>query len=364
MGVHKKYFHTFLLAVISVIGCDRKFDLSTLPDANLEITIGDTTYVEKGSWVGFNRPRMILYGKDQLFYVADTYNNRVVMLNKAGQILSESPFILHPISLAQDNRLDVLVGAEIVEQSTGDTIGVIYRIKLVSASHNLNLAQIDTAWKEPARPKRRFVGIGTFPGDEYLVARDGPDNSSVVDPDARVMRFKYIKIDSATYKDRFITPLSELQTGAGSSITSVNHPTGIATFPNVADFILTQQSDGVQYSAIWMVFSRTSDFEGWLPKYDPSLVSGIDFIVPNRFRQAMGVSIDDTRRDIFIVDAAQDSIVKFNSRGVMKQESFGAKTQGISLRHPASIAVAQNTLYVCDTDNNRIVLFRLSSDSK
>jgi hypothetical protein len=104
---------------------------------------------------------------------------------------------------------------------------------------------------------------------------------------AAVLRFKYQKIDSVNYEDRFITPLSELQTGQGSSITYINHPTGIATFPNSADFIVIQQSDGIQYSAIWMTFTKTSDFEGWLPKYDPSTSGSIDFIKPNRFREAL-----------------------------------------------------------------------------
>ena len=351
-----------LLCAIVVGGCEKKFDLSSLPSATSVNNIGDTSYVEKGSWTGFKKPRAILYGQDQLFYIADTYNNRVVMLNQAGQELSSSIAILHPISIAQDNRLDLLVGAETIEATTHDTIGVVLRMRLVAAKHDLRAAHIDTIWREPARPKRRYVGIAVAPSDEYLIARDGPDNTSPVDPDSRVLRFQYkqIRVDSSV--DRFITPLSELQAGAGSSITSVNHPTGIATFPKSADFILTQQSDGVQYSAIWMVFSRTSDFEGWLPKYDPSIVTGIDFVSPNRFKEALGVCVDRTLKDVYIVDASQDSVVKFNSRGRFKAESFGIKTSGISLNRPSSVAVAEGTLYICDTENNRIVLYRLSTD--
>lgn len=346
-------------------GCQEKIDLTPFSSVQLTGPIGDTSYVEKSVWSGmFNKPRTITYGIDQLLYVADTDNNRIIMLNQAGMVMSISKPILHPISIAQDNRfLDLLVGAETVEPVTLDTIGIILRIKLVQANHHLENAKIDTVWKEPARPKRRFVGIASAPNDEFLVARDGPDNTSPVDPDARVLRFKYEKKDSVTYVDRFITPLSELQTGQGSSITSLNHPTGIATFPNSADFILTQQSDGVQFSALWMYFSKTNDFEGWLPRYDPSSTTGVDFIKPNRFREALGVGIDRVRRDIFIVDATLDSIVKFNNRGRIKSESFGAKTPGISLHRPGGVAVAENTLFICDTENNRIVLYRLSTEN-
>ena len=355
----------FVLFAASMTGCERKIDITPFSSVEVEANLGDTTYVEKTSWSGiFNKPRTIIYGEDQLLYVADTYNNRIVMLNQAGNVMSVSKPILHPISIAQDIRfLDLLVGAETIEPVTKDTIGIILRIKLVAANHHLESAVMDTVWKEPARPKRRFVGIASTPNNEFLVARDGPDNTSPVDPDSRVLRFKYEKIDSVNYEDRFITPLSELQTGQGSSITYINHPTGIATFPNSADFIVIQQSDGIQYSAVWMTFTKSDNFEGWLPKYDPTLAGGTDFIKPNRFREAYGIGIDRVRRDIFIVDATQDSVVKFNNRGRFKSESFGAKTSGISLRRPGGAAVAENTLYICDTENNRIVLYRLSTDN-
>ena len=311
-------FGIILLAALLFVSCEKQFDISSLPSSTSVGVIGDTTYIEKGVWSGFNKPRAIMYGQDQLFYVADTYNNRIVMFNKAGQILSTSVPILHPISLAQDNRLDLLVGAETIEPTTKDTIGVILRIKLVAANHIMSNARIDTIWREPARPKRRYVGIAAALNDEYLVARDGPDNTSPVDPDSRVLRFQYKKIDSVTFVDRFITPLSELQTGAGSSITSINHPTGIATFPK-------------------------------------------SFVSPNRFKEALSVCIDVSLKDVYVVDASQDSVVKFNSRGRFKAESFGVKTGGITLNRPSGIAIAENTLYVCDTENNRIVLYRLSS---
>ncbi len=359
-------FLFFLFSVVLIVtGCQEKFDLSTLPKATDIVTVGDTTYVEKSSWTGiFKKPTTVLYGQDQLIYVTDTENNRIVMLNQAGQILNISKPIRRPISIAQDLRLDLLVGAESIE-ANGDTIGILLRIKLVNANHNLGDAQIDTIWREQARPRRRFVGIGIILNDEYLVARDGPDNSSIVDPDGRVLRFRY-RPNATTKKDSFITPLGELQSGAGSSITNINHPTGLATFPNSGDFIVTQSSDGIQYAAIWMTYTKNLDFEGWLPRYDPSNPDqrSIDFVSPNRFRNAKGVGIDRIRRDIFIADAELDSVVKFNNRGQFKIESFGAKTPGISLRRPGSVAVAENTLYVCDTGNDRIVLYRLSTDGQ
>jgi hypothetical protein len=354
-----------LIAAACIAGCQDKYDITSLPSATNLPAVGDTTYIQKGVWDGFNHPRTILYGADQLLYICDTDSNRVVMLNLAGQILSVRSGILHPISIGQDSRLDLIVGAETLEPTTGDTIGVLLRLKLVDAGHQLGSAEIDTIWKEPARPLRRFVGVGILPNDEYLILRDGPDNSSAVDPDSRVLRFRYVHVNQIARKDSFITPLGDLQSGIGGAITFVNRPTGLATFPGSSDFILVQQSGGVSYSAVWMVYSKTSDFEGWQPKFDPSIPEqrSTDIIVPNRFAAAMGVAVDRYRRDIFIVDAQQDSVVKFNSRGRFKSESFGAHTPGISLRNPQGAAVAQNTLYICDTGNNRIVLYRLSTDN-
>ncbi len=359
-----KYIFVILCAAVFV-GCQEQYDISSLPLASNLPAVGDTTYIQKSTWEGFNHPRTIIYGADQLFYVCDTDSNRIVMLNLAGQILSVRSGIMHPISIAQDTRLDLIVGAETLEPTTGDTIGVLLRIKLVDANHVLTTARIDTIWKEPARPLRRFVGVGVLPNDRYLVLRDGPDNSSVVDPDSRVLLFSYVHTSATARKDSFITPLGDLQSGVGGAITYINRPTGLATFPGSADFILVQQSEGVSYSAVWMVYSKTNDFDGWMPKYDPSIPEqrSTDIIVPNRFASAKGVGIDRYRRDIFIVDAAQDSVVKFNSRGRFKAESFGARSPGITLKNPQGAAVAENTLYVCDTGNNRIVLYRLSTDN-
>lgn len=359
-----KYF-MFIMVVCVFAGCQKQYDLSSLPSAANLPAVGDTTYIQKGVWEGFNHPRTITYGLDQLFYVCDTDSNRIVMLNSAGQILSVRSGILHPISIGQDMRLDLIVGAETLEPSTGDTIGVVLRIHLVDAEHQLALAKIDTIWREPARPLRRFVGVGVLPGDEYLILRDGPNNSSAVDPDSRVLRFRYVHGTAMARKDSFITPLGDLLSGGGGAITYINRPTGLATFPGSADFLLVQQAEGISYAAVWMVYSKTNDFDGWLPKYDPSVAEqrSTDIIAPNRFANAMGVGIDRYRRDIFIVDAQQDSVVKFNSRGRFKSESFGTLTPGVSLKNPQGVAVAENTLYVCDTGNNRIVLYRLSTDN-
>jgi hypothetical protein len=327
--------------------------LEPLPD-----TVFDTAYVQvTPSFGGFTNPEDVMIGNDQLLYVADTHGEgtgRIVMMNRAGQVLSTRK-ILRPISLAQDSRLDLLVGGKILAPN-GDTVGAIFRIHLVQAEHHLQNARIDTVWRELAKPARRFPGITVFGDNRYLVVRDGPDNSSVVDPDARVLEFDR--------NDRFISPVASLTTrGGGSGITDIFRPTAIVSFAGSRDFVLTQSIEQVAYGALWMVYQSTPEFEGWLPRFDPARTQdrGIDFIRA-RYVRPEAVAIDRTRRDVFVADAALDSVFKFNSRGTFKAESFGFHKTGGAMLRPTGLAFFERMLYVLDGDRGEVLRFRLTTD--
>ncbi len=350
-----KLFILVSLSLILIIGCQEKFDLATLPTAT-NLILGDTSYVEIfPAFEGFKNPTAILAGHDQLLYIADTDNNRIIQMNEAGVILGEIT-ILRPIALAQDLRLDLLVSGEIFIDSTR-TIGGLFRIHLYEAEHRIANARIDTVYKEPAKPNRRFRGIGILRENQYLIARDGPDNSSFVDPDTRVLWFNK--------NDKMITPLGDLATREGSGIVDILRVTGLVTFPNSNDFILIQSSvDGrMTYGALWMVYHKSYDFEGWLPKFTtPS-----EFMRPKRFIEPSAVTIDRSRLDIFIIDQATDTVTKFDRRGLYKAESFGngkiaASGQGQLLKAPKGAAFMTKTLYISDSGNNIIRRFRLSTD--
>ena len=346
-----------ILLLVAVSGCDKPMNITDIQQ--LQGAVLDTSYVLiDPPFTGFSGPEDVMVGNDQLLYVADTRANRVVMLNRAGQFLSARP-LLHPISLAQDSRLDLLVGGEILAPN-GDTVGAIFRIHLVSASpdsaHRLDRARTDTVWRELAHPTRRFPGLTVLSDNTWLAARTGTDNSSFIDPDARVLLF-----DS---RDAFITPLSAFATGAGSGIVNINFPTAIASFPNTRDFVLAQSSQGVAYGAIWMVYQSNSDFVGWLPRFDPAnlLDRAVDFIRPNNYLSPQAVAIDPGRRDVFIADAGLDSVFKYTSRGVFKTESFGRVRSNGLLRHPTGLAFFSSVLYVLDGEQGIIFRFRLSTD--
>jgi hypothetical protein len=383
-----------LLLVLS--GCDDRFDLSQLPDPGAPVALGDTNYVEiYPPWVGFESPQALLVGNDQLIYVADYERNEVAMMDAGGNVVGRTT-IPHPVCLAQNSKLDLYVGGEVVAPNGTDTIGAIYRIYLVRfdttyvshidtaingstgdtvvtvtrrdtsffANHSFDLAAKRVVWQEPARPDRRYTGIGIIPGNGYVVTRTGPDNSSFVDPDSRVLLF--------TDNDILETPIGDLVTRAsgGTAITDIRNLTGIMTFPASRDFILTQNSDGVAYGAVWMTYQSSADFQGWLPKYDPSRADqrGVDFILPNRYENAVAVAFDRRRREIFVVDAALDSVIKFNRNGQFRTESFGRAKSGSDLlpgiRNPRGVAFSNDcTLYIADTGNKLIRRFRLSTQT-
>jgi hypothetical protein len=345
-----------LLFIFALIGCEKKPPLlEAIPE-----TAFDTAYVQVSpAFTGFTRPEDILLGHDQLLYVADTYGEgtgRIVMMNRAGQTLSTKK-ILRPISVAQDSRLDLLVGGLIVA-ANGDSVGALFRIHLVAAGHHLEQAQVETVWRELAKPLRRFPGITVFRDNDYLVVRNGPDNSSFVDPDALILEFDR--------DDRFISPVAAFATRAGTGITDIYRPTAIASFQNTRDFVLAQSTEQVAYGALWMIYQSNPEFEGWLPKFDPARTEdrGRDFIRPGRFIRPEAVTIDNSRRDIFIADAGLDSIFKFNSRGTFKAESFGRFKSDRAILKPTGLAYFERMLYVLDGDSSRgqIVRFRLTTD--
>jgi len=316
-------------------------------------------------------------------------------LDASGSVL-KTRTILHPISIVQNSKLDLYVGGETIAPNGVDTIGAIYRIFLARfdttyisridtiinpstgdtsitvvrrdtsyyANHDLDSAHMRIVWQEPGRPQRRFTGIGILPGNGYLVARTGPDNSSFVDPDARVLLFNE--------KDNFITPIGDLITrpSGGTAITDIRDPTSILVFPSSRDFVLTQKSEGMAYGATWMIYLSTPDFQGWIPKYDPSKPEqrGSDFVRPYRFQNAVGIAFDRRRREFFIVDSQLDSVIKFDRNGRFKTESLGKyKTQSNifrGLKHPGGIAFSNDcTLYIADTGNKVIRRFKLSTQT-
>jgi hypothetical protein len=397
--VSKNIFPVLALSIVCVwlfftAGCDHRLDMTPFLEPTTT-TPADTSYAEMyPPWSGFTSPYRVMVGRDNLIYVADYGANAVLVLDEGGNILNRRT-VLHPNCLAQNSKLDLYIGGETIAPNGVDTIGAIFRIYLarfdttyiariettITASQetvytvfkrdtsfyynqNLAAAPMRTVWQEPARPNRRFAGIGIMPGNSYLVARSGVNNTSAVDPDTRVLMF--------SKGDTLITPLPWLQTRAagGTAITDILGLTNIFVFPSLRDFIITQNGSGIAYGAVWMVYVLNANMDGWQAKYDPANEDqrGIDFIRSYRYKSAVAVAYDSRRREIFVLDSELDSVMKFTSKGAFKAESFGkslTSQQSLpALNHPMGIAYSSDCiLYVADTGNRLIRRFRLSSQT-
>jgi len=325
--------------------CGEKFPLPPAPkDAFSGIgLVNDTVYVQQSPIWGpeegydWNAPQDILIGREPLIYVADTGNDRIVMMDLAGTILGSSAKILHPLAVTQDNRLNLLVV---------NGTNLVFRLDLVAANHKIEEARIDTIAnvQQLDNPDWQFTGITTYRGRQYYVTRTGPDVR-----DNAIVRFDE--------HDAYQGPLN-LQAG-GTGIMSVASPSAITSVNDRSlDFIFSQVGNNF-YKVQWIT---TKAELGFVPKLNPA-AGNFDLFRVGKFDRPEDVTVD-AFGNIYVVDAGKDSLFKFTSFGEELQ-SFGGTGDGENqFRQPHGVAWFDRTLFIADTGNNRIVRFKLSTDLK
>ncbi len=349
----------FTLAAI-IYSCGEKFDLTQIDIGDDTGNIGgDTIYVLLNPvWGGFNRPQDVMVGREPFIYVADTDNDRIVMLNLAGQILGTRS-IKHPVALAQDHRLNLIVVAQFdtTVGGTTQTFSAVYKIDLVAVSHHIETAPITRLLPRAVdlnRPDVEYTGACVFSDNTFYISRKGPNNTSFIDPDNSILVFKPKKQFGGGEGDTLIgrvpniDPLGQGPVSAFdiSSLTSFNN--------NTIDIVVTL-TGGTSFKANWLRYEITPIDQKYVSNFSPS--SGVDLMVPNRFERPEGSALDNGG-NIFIADAGKDSIYKFNSFGD-ELESFGGPDL---FNQPHGVAFFDKTLYVADTGNNRILRFVLSTE--
>jgi DNA-binding beta-propeller fold protein YncE len=360
MKLNNLFNNISLIIVITFISnCGDKFDLNNIEvgDDNPNIG-GDTLYVQLNpAWEGFNQPQDVFVGREPLIYVADTENNRVVMLNLAGQILS-SRSIKHPVAIAQDHRLNLIVCAQFDTSISGltQTFSAVYKLDLVSVNHQLEIAPIKRILpklQDFTQPLREYTGAAAFFDNKYYISRKGPNNSNLIDPDNSVLIFVQKRLEDGTTVDSLIGRVPLLDP-TGSGINSANKISSLTSF-NLRNFdmILTLTGDN-SFKTQWLQFVETPDFAGYVIALAP-LQS--DLMIPSIFDRPEGAAVDNSG-NIFVADAEKDSIFKFNAFGD-ELESFGGSDL---FNQPYGVSVFNETVYVADTGNNRILRFKLSTD--
>lgn len=362
LNLMKKLFSVFLIAII-IAGCSDKFDINQFSAYNNNVNIGgDTLYIQTGEPLkGFNNPQAMLMGKEPFIYVCDTDNNRIVMIDIAGIVHGCLP-IKRPIAIAQDYRLNLIVCADF--DTANVTYSAIYKIDLFSAGHQIQNAKVTRIL--PIRDvdfnvQRRYTAVTVFYDNSFFVARTGPNNSSVSNPDNSIFKIAPKKLaaggdilvpsdgDTLTIERvPFIDPLSQglISANGINCMTSFNK--------NNMDFIATLSGES-SFKAQWFHFYSSGIEEKYVSQFNPR--DGVDFVKPNRFLNPVGSCLDQSG-NIYIADAGKDSVFKFNSSG-NELQSFGGPA---IFNKPSAVAYFDRVLYVLDAVKNQILRFKLSTD--
>ncbi|MGA9293535.1 MAG: hypothetical protein WBV81_13110 [Ignavibacteriaceae bacterium] len=355
------WFALFLVAVIPLaLGCSDKFDVSqlTASEGNANIT-GDTVYIPVNpAWTGFNKPQDVIIGREPFVYVADTYNDRIVMLNLNGNVLGTRQ-IRRPVSLAQDYKLNLIVCAELdtVINGQAESFGAVYKLNLIAADHQIDNAPMVRLLPRAADikyPERKYTAVTVFFNNSFYVARTGPNNSNFIDPDNSILNFIPKDLYGGGEGDTLIGRVGNIDP-LSSGLVSANQISSLTSFnrKNI-DFIETLTGNN-SLKVQWLTYVVTpisADYEARLTPSD-----GGALMKPNRFTQPEGSCIDDAGY-IYIADAQKDSVFKFTPLGDELQ-SFGGP--GV-FNEPYSVAYFDKILYVVDSGNNRILRFILSTD--
>ena len=358
---YKTYFLSLFILIGFFCSCADKFDLNDLgnDDGGGNVT-GDTVYVRINPiWEGYNKPQDVMVGREPFIYVADTDNDRIVLLNLDGQILGTKA-IQRPVALAQDYRLNLIVCAQFDTVISGQpqTYSAVYKLDLVSVNHQIELAPVKRILprsQDFAQPLREYTGACVFYDNSYLISRKGPNNSNLIDPDNVVLIFVQKKLSDGSYKDSLVGRVPLLDP-TGSGIMSANQISSLTSF-NSRNFNINITLIGDNsFKFQPLEYISSPDFTGYRIALQPL---SRDLMMPGIFSRPEGSALDNSF-NIFIADAGSDTVYKFNSFGDKLQTIGGSDDQKLS--QPSGVAFFNKTVYVADTGNNRILRFILSTE--
>ncbi len=344
-----KKFLLIAATLLFICACGgAKFPLPEQPDDNGgNVVVSDTTYLQlqpvwnAATGYNLNQPQDILLGREPLVYIADTGNDRILMLDLAGNILGQSKPVDNPVGLAQDSKLNLLIVTD---------SNKIYRINLVAVQHRIADAPVELVFNEVDKPDRQYTGIAALlitiqnqAAIGYFVSATGSDR-----------RDNQVLIFPEDFDVRVPDAVNLEPNGLG--ILSASSPSGITTLRDFsADFIfcmIGQNSFKVQWIA-------PGEF-GFVARLNPAQ-GNFDLFEPGKFSQPEDVTVD-SEGNIYVVDAALNYLFKFSAAGEEQQSFGGAGSGEKQFNQPHGVAFFNKTVYVADTGNNRIVRFKLSTD--
>ena len=315
----------------------------------------------------FNRPRDIYYGVDNFIYIADTDNNRIVMMDIGGAVQGVSQPIPHPEAITQNDSLALLIV---------NNTNSVFKIDMYASNHQISQAPIVEVFRQESQPNRRFTGITVHNGFEYYV--------SVTDD---------IRNESYIYDfrpDNWLRGPLPFEIN-GSGLFSAMQPTAIISqreqyldissrSEDTQAFLFTQTGfiPELQLQNFYKVqFITTTIIEGDFVLVPNVTLIGTDIYDFEKFYNPEDIALDRSGF-IFVVeegapagspDAADHlpGFYRFSPTGKQMQALLAFGNEAEQFNSPSGIAVSpiaetDQIVFIADTGNDRILRFRLSTD--
>jgi len=291
-------------------------------------------------------------------------------MDAGGTIQGYSQTIAHPEAVTQNDSLALLIV---------NKTNQVFKIDLFKANHIIADAAVEIAYTQVSEPTREFTGISVHKGFEYYVTV-----VDVADSSENYKEFNFIYDFTVNNTLKGTLPFFINGTGLYSALL----PTAIVSIrerfldissksEDLPDFWFTQTGRTKLLSNSFKIQSVSSYlFEG---QYNIKANTGL--IGSAIYNSAQYWNPEDIALDrqgyIFVVDAGRDiadtdttkpapGFYRFSSAGTMLQSVIGIGSGDRTFNHPKGIAVSpfieDQTVYVADTGNNRIMLYKLSTN--
>lgn len=345
----------------------------------------------------FVKPTDILAGFDELLYVADAGTDEIYSLDESGRILGSFK-IPNIQTITQDRQLNLLATATVpfrLNEQTTLELACLYRISLydeASGNYGIKYAKILDTILHPFYYKSsvissdtlvRFGQAAVLEDNGYYLTRTGPNNNPFKSggPDDAVLLF--------SNQDQYITPITVSVQNGGNFNNYFKQPNRITTYlkpPQIsargaANFIIPSvpRNDPNADAIRFIDFLEGENGAQYSPKSFIQDTSAAESFInlPGRFGNPSGITITgDGTNLIFITDTEKDSLYIFSNNGyegikpppASNEEkyiiaSFGGTGLGATnFRNPMAVAYNRKIVYVADTDNGRILRFKLTLD--
>ncbi|NUQ80212.1 MAG: hypothetical protein HUU10_01250 [Bacteroidetes bacterium] len=358
-------------------------------------------WVNVAVWPGpFNKPVDVMVGFDRLIYVADELAGTVYQFDENGKQLGSWSGLKSPTKLGMDRRLNLFVAGrfDTTINNRVYNLPAVFYLDMTSSRQVLTTTTriqkriIHPYYFNPSgsglsdAEKVSFAGIAVFGDNSFYLARRGPVNSlatALGGYDNTIVQFDK--------NQNYIGHLSsQLEPSNGAGLKSIVNPISLTSYaaPPQSNGI-SQSKDfifGIEGQSFYRVQGLTLTSED-LYDYDRKFLSQdtsktkrfmYGFVrrsgnLESRFASPADIAVAaDKNQFILVVDNKLDSVFQFTASGeegvpVFGRKhvitSFGGTGSGVKqFRNPSGIAYGTLKLYVADTGNRRIMVYKLSSD--